>query len=180
MLKIIKQNWITCITLLFSIIMGILLLANPSSSALAIIVVAGILFLAWGIFDVIKYFRTYPEDAAEGFAFFSGITMIAVGLFCFFGSGWFIRVFPVLAVLYGLFQILIGFRKVQRFLDAFRAEEAFWYLKAISAGITLLFGFLIVLIPNMSLMSIWVFTGLTLIIEGIFDAVTIVLQSRME
>jgi len=52
------------------------------------------------------------------------------------------------------------------------------YLKAISAGISLLFGFIIVLNPAMTFMSIWVFTGITLIIEGVFDAVSLFLQQN--
>ena len=79
--------------------------------------------------------------------------------------------FPVLAVLYGLFQVLIGFRKLQRMVDALRLGRSLWWLRAISAGITLLFGFLIAFNPTMTMMSVWVFTGITLIIEGIFDAV---------
>ena len=105
---------------------------------------------------------------------------IAAGVFCLFKSGWFVGVFPVLAVLYGLFQILIGFIKLQRMVDALRVKQELWYLKAISSGITLLFGFLIIFNPGMTMMSIWVFTGITLIIEGILDAALIFLQVQKQ
>ena len=45
------------------------------------------------------------------------------------------------------------------------------FLSMTQTGITLLFGFLIAFNPTMTMMSVWVFTGITLIIEGIFDAV---------
>ena len=177
-MKFIKENWASLLTILFLVLVGILLLVDPATFGVTIIKVAGILFAALGIYDLVKYFRAEPAEAAKGQAFSSGVTMISIGCFCFFGSGWFKNVFPVLAVLYGLFQILIGFRKAQRTVDALRTKQPLWYLRAISAGITLLFGFIIVLNPGMTFMSIWVFTGITLIVEGVFDAVSLFLQQN--
>ena len=177
-MKFIKENWASLLTILFLVLVGILLLVDPATFGITIIKVAGILFAALGVFDLVKYFRAEPAEAAKGSAFYSGLTMLSAGCFCFFGSGWFVSVFPVLAVLYGLFQILIGFRKAQRTVDALRLKKPLWYLKAISAGISLLFGFIIVLNPGMAFMSIWVFTGVTLILEGVFDAVSLFLQQK--
>ena len=177
-MKFIKENGTTLLTILFLVLIGILLLIDPATYGITIIKVAGVLFAALGVFDLVKYFRAKPADAAKGQAFSSGVTMISIGCFCVFASGWFKDAFPVLAVLYGLFQILIGFRKLQRMVDALRLKQPLWYLRAISAGITLLFGFLIVLNPGMTFMSIWVFTGLTLIIEGVFDAAALFLQQK--
>lgn len=177
-MKFIKENLNALLTILFLVLIGILLLVDPATFGITIIKVAGILFAALGVFDLVKYFKADPAEAAKGQGFSSGVTMISIGCFCFFGSGWFKDVFPVLAVLYGLFQILIGFRKAQRTVDALRTKNPLWYLKAISAGISLLFGFIIVLNPAMTFMSIWVFTGITLIIEGVFDAVSLFLQQN--
>lgn len=177
-MKFIKENLNALLTILFLVLIGILLLVNPATFGVTIIKVAGVLFAALGVFDLVKYFRAAPAEAAKGQGFSSGVTMVSIGCFCFFGSGWFKDAFPVLAVLYGLFQILIGFRKSQRMVDALRMKQPLWYLRAISAGITLLFGFIIVLNPGMTFMSIWVFTGLTLIIEGVFDAAALFLQQK--
>ena len=177
-MKFIKENLNALLTILFLVLIGILLLVDPATFGITIIKVAGIFFAALGVFDLVKYFRAEPSEAAKGQSFSSGVTMISIGCFCIFGSGWFKDAFPVLAVLYGLFQILIGFRKAQRTVDALRTQNPLWYLKAISAGISLLFGFIIVLNPGMTFMSIWVFTGVTLIIEGVFDAVTLFLQQK--
>ena len=63
-------------------------------------------------------------------------------------------------------------------VDALRMKQNVWVMKAISTGITLIFGFVIVFNPNMTMMSVWVFTGLTMLLEGIFDAVALFLQER--
>ena len=177
-MKFIKENVNALLTILFLILIGILLLVDPATFGITIIKVAGVLFVALGVFDLVKYFRAEPSEAAKGQGFSSGAAMISIGCFCFFGSGWFKDAFPVLAVLYGLFQILIGFRIAQRTVDALRTKRPMWYLKAISAGISLLFGFIIVLNPGMTFMSIWVFTGITLIIEGVFDAASLFLHQK--
>ena len=98
-MKFIKQNWGAIITILFMILVGVLLLVNPATFAIGIIKVAGVVLFLWGIYDLIRYFRTPADVAARGSAFFSGITMITLGAYCFFGSDWFVNVFPVLAVL---------------------------------------------------------------------------------
>lgn len=177
-MKFLKENWSSILTIIFLIVVGILLLVNPATFGVIIIKIVGVLLAALGVYDLIKYFRAKPEEAAKGTAFNSGAILITVGLFCFFGSDWFVDVFPVLAVLYGLFQVLIGFRKLQQSVDALRMKQPMWYLKAISAGISLLFGFLIAFNPNMTMMSIWVFTGVTMIIEGVFDAVALGMQIK--
>ena len=177
-MKFLKENWMTILLSLFLIVVGILLLINPSSFGIIIIKAIGILLIIFGIFDIIKYFRTEPAEASKGSSFAFGTMMITLGLFCILGSQWFVDVFPILAVLYGLLQILIGFRKLQRTVDALRLKTPMWYLRAISAGITLLFGFLIAFNPYMTFISIWVFTALTMVIEGVFDAVILIMMLK--
>ena len=88
-MKIIKENLNALLTILFLVLIGILLLVDPATFGITIIKVAGVLFAALGIFDLIKYFRAEPAEAAKGSAFNSGMTMLSAGCFCFFGSGWF-------------------------------------------------------------------------------------------
>ena len=99
---------------------------------------------------------------------------------CLFSGNRFKEAFPLLVVLYGVFQVLLGYRKLQRMVDALRMKAELWWLKAISAGISLLFGYIIALNPGMKLMSIWIFTGLTMIIEGVFDAAAMVVQLKKQ
>ena len=101
-MKFIRQNRVMLTTIFFSVVMGILLLINPSASAIAMIRLAGALLFMLGILDTVRYFCTKPEEAAKGSKFFSGLTRVSAGSFCLFGAGWFLTAFPVLAVLYGL------------------------------------------------------------------------------
>ena len=64
-MKFIKQNWVAIITILFIILVGILLLVNPATFAIGIIKVAGAVLLLWGVYDLIRYFRTPAAAAAK-------------------------------------------------------------------------------------------------------------------
>ena len=85
-MKFIKENWASLLTILFLVLVGILLLVDPGTFGVVIIKVAGILFTALGVYDLIKYFRAAPEDAAKGSGFYSGAIMITAGVFCLFSG----------------------------------------------------------------------------------------------
>ena len=177
-MKFIKENLLTVITSATLFVVGMLLLINPVTFAVVLIRITGALLIVWGAFDFFRYFRTSPEEAAKGSNFYSGMTLSAVGIFCLFGADWFIKVFPVLAVLYGLFEIFVSFRLFQRMMDSMRQKRPLWYFKGITAGVTFIFGMIIVCNPEMTMINVWVFTGVTMMIEGILNAVTAIILSK--
>ena len=169
-MKFLKANWPSLLTILLLLTIGILLLVNPQFFSMLIVRVIGGLLIAGGGYYIFRYFRQTPEEAAKSQLFFNGSVFLAVGLFCLLASGWLLRAFPILAVIFGLLQILLGFYMVQKTVDDLRTKQPLWYLKAISAGISLVFGFIIASNPDMAFMDIWVFTGIALILEAVFDA----------
>ena len=178
MIRFIKQHAGTLLTILFLLIVGILLLVNPELFSLVIIRVCGALLILLGIVDIVRYFRAEAEQAAKGQSFFTGSILLTVGLTCLLGAQNFPDVFPMLAVLYGLLQILLGFRKLQQTVDTLRLKKGNWYLYAIASLISMLFGSIIVFNPTMNLLSIWIFTAISMIVEAVFDTVVLVLTLR--
>ena len=168
-IKFLKENWAAMLIALFLIAVGILLLVNPATFASAILKIAGAVLILCGGWDILKYFRTEAADAAKGSGFFSGITLASVGAFCIFSGNWMERAFPVMAVVYGIMQILFGYRSLQRMVDLLRMKKKLWWTMAISAALSLLLGFIIALNSEMTMIGIWVFTGISMIIEGIYD-----------
>ena len=71
-MKFLKENWSSILTIIFLIVVGILLLVNPATFGVIIIKIVGVLLAALGVYDLIKYFRAKPEEAAKGTAFNSG------------------------------------------------------------------------------------------------------------
>ena len=170
---LLKRHMRELITIVFLFAVGILLLVNPTAFASGLVKAAGVFLVALGALRIIRYFRTPPEAAAKGQDFFIGAIAVLGGLFCIIETGWFLSVFPTLAVIYGLVQLVLGFSKAQRMVDFLRMKFSLWYLPAISAVIYLVFGCIIVLNPEMTFISIWVFTGVTMILEAVFNAICI-------
>ena len=179
-MKTLKENWFNLLTILFLIVVGILLLINPLELSTLIIQVAGILIALFGLYRIFKYFWAKPEEAARNSDFFIGAVLISAGMFCLFSVSWFERVFPAFAVIYGILQILLGYQQLQQMIDRLRLKLPKWWLNGISAAISLLFGFLIVANPTMQLIDIWIFTGIAMILEGVFSVVVMILQHLKE
>ena len=178
MFKYLAKHIKECIALLALIVIGILLLINPELYAVTLIRVIGALLVVVGILRIIEYFRTEARTAAEGDDFAIGLIAIIVGCCCMFWQQWFVNTFPMLASFYGLFQLLLGFHKVQKTIDCLRLKYKLWYLVAATAVIYLIFGLVIVSDPGMTMMNVWTFTGVTMIIEGVAEAVTLYMMRK--
>ena len=157
------------------IVVGILLLIRPVEFTSGIIKAIGAVLLGTGAFYIIRYFRDDPEEAARKHDMFSGLLAVLIGGFCIFGNDWWLRAFPVLAAFFGLLQLLMGLMKAQTMFNALRAGIASWYVYAIAAGLALICGAISLAHPGVLAEGIWLFTGIALILQGLFDAACLVL-----
>ena len=110
---LLRRHMRELVIIVFLLAVGILLLVNPAAFASWLVKVAGLFLMVLGALRIIRYFRTEAEAAAKGQDFFIGIIAILGGLFCVIKTSWFLSVFPTLAVIYGLLQLVLGFSKVQ-------------------------------------------------------------------
>lgn len=176
-MNFIKKNLSSIVACLIETIVGILLLVNPVGFTSGIIVVIGILLLAGGFAEVVRYFRAETAVAVIGKNLARGLLYMIAGFFCIFNYDWFIMTFPVLTILYGVANLIAGLFKVQFTVDAIRLK-ARWGWAAISALVTLVFAAVIILNPFSSTVALWMFIGITLIVEAVIDLVSIIISGR--
>lgn len=163
---------------LAELIIGILLLINPVGFTSGIIVTLGVVMLFWGVGSVIKYFCTKPEKAAADRSLEKGLTTLLAGAFCTFRSHWFLATFPVLTWIYGVVILLIGMKKLQWMADSIRLKRSRWFLAGISAAASILCGIVIITSPFRTTALLWMFIGISLIVEAIFDMVGAIFGNR--
>lgn len=175
-MKVKNLDWNGIITGLVELLVGILLLINPIGFTSGIIIVVGIALCAIGVKSIITYFRKDAGQAVLSQELSKGLIFLVVGLFCAFKTEWFIVTFPILTLLYGVVMLLAGLRKIQFMVDMIRLKSKRWYLAAISAALTLLCAVIILLDPFGATEALWIFTAVTLIVEAVFDFVTIILN----
>ncbi len=173
-----KQNGSAIILCIIEVVVGVLLLVDPVGLTTSIIIAAGVAFMLAGLLDVIRYFRCSPEEAAVGQLLMRGLLALLAGGFCAFNPGWFIVTFPVIAILYGIAVLIGGLGKVQITMDMLRAKHSKWWLAAINAVISIACALVIIGNPFSSAIALWWFAGISLIVEGVFDLVTLILRRK--
>ena len=163
---------------LVEVIIGILLLVNPIGFTSGIIIAFGIVLMIMGISTTIKYFRTEPEEAAVSQILVKGLLMLLAGAFCAFNSHWFIATFPVLTLVYGVVILITGITKVQWTIDIIRMKRSKWFWAAISAAISIVCGVVIITSPFSTTAVLWMFIGISLIVEAVFDMIGSIFGNR--
>ncbi|MBQ9148067.1 MAG: DUF308 domain-containing protein [Oscillospiraceae bacterium] len=173
-----KRNLSSMAMSLVEVIIGILLLVNPIGFTSGIIIAFGIVLMIMGIGTTIRYFRTEPEEAAVGQIFAKGLLMFLAGAFCAFNSHWFIATFPVLTLVYGVVILIMGITKIQWTMDIIRMKRSKWFWAAISAAISIVCGVVIITSPFSTTAVLWMFIGISLIVEAVFDMIGSIFGNR--
>ena len=175
--KIMKKhsNLVTCIA---ELVIGILLLINPVGFTRGIIIALGIPLALQGIGSIVSYIREKPQAASEGNLLAKGLLLTCGGLFCMFRSSWFIAAFPVLTVLYGVMTLVTAFGKLQWTADLLRMKHKYWFIALINALLSLVLAILIMTNPFGSTAVLWVFIGISMIVESVVDVVTLVFEKK--
>lgn len=154
---------------LVEVIIGILLLINPVGFTSGIIVTFGIVLMIMGISTTLKYFWTDAVEASVRQLLVKGLLLLLSGAFCTFCSRWFLVTFPILTLIYGVVILVAGITKLQWTIDMIRMKRSRWFFVAISAAASVLCGIVIVSNPFASTAAVWMFIGISLIVEAAFD-----------
>lgn len=165
---------------LAEMIIGILLLVNPVGFASGIIVVLGAVLMVVGVSSIIRYFRTEPEAAAVSQTLVKGLVELLLGTLCVVNSHWFIATFPVLTLVYGVGILITGLTKLQWMVDIIRMKRGRWLLIAISAAASILCGVVIITNPFSTTAVLWIFIGISLIVEAVFDIIAALFTNKEE
>lgn len=173
-MKSLKANLHGILMSAFEVLVGVLLIIDPVGFTSGIIVAVGIVLVLGGIWQVVRYFRAEPEEAAKEQALLIGMIMLLGGAFFALSSNWLINAFPLLTILYGIGILVSGLMKVQWTVDKLRMKKNDWYLMAVSTLVSLVCSALILWNPFATMATLWKFTAITLILEAVFDLIAII------
>ncbi len=173
-----KENMNGIVVCLFELVVGILLTINPIGFTTGIITIAGIVLMLIGLINSVKYFKADVDEAATAQYLTKGLIIMAAGVFCAFKSQWFIVTFPVLTMIYGVVVLLTGIGKVQLTVDMLRRKNKKWFLALISTVLSIACAVVILNNPFSSTAVLWMFTGISLIVESILDIVMLIVGKR--
>lgn len=177
-MKSLKESANSIALCLFELVVGILLMINPIGFTSGIIKIAGVVMLALGVVEIVKYFRADVSEAAVSQTLTKGILFLLGGLFCILKTEWFIVTFPVLTIIYGVVILVAGIGKIQLTVDMLRQKNQKWFWAAISAVVSVVCAVVILRSPFTSATVLWTFTGISLIAEGVLDMITMFIRKR--
>lgn len=177
-MSVIKRSLSGIAMSLAELLIGILLLINPVGLSTAVIIIFGIALMLLGLNHTVRYFFTEPEKAADGQLLAKGLIAFLAGNFCAFRSHWFLAAFPVLTVLYGAVILAFGLIKLQWMMDTIRMKRSRWIWAGIGAGVSILCGAVIIADPFHSAGVMWMFIGISLMVEAFFDMMAAVFGNR--
>lgn len=173
-----KRNAAKILLAVGQIVVGILLLINPTGFTAGILIAAGVAAVVAGIFSIVKYVRLPAVQAASEQCLTRGILLIGIGVFAICKYDWFISVFSILAVLYGLGILLSSIARIQWTVDMLRVHRPYWWLMGIDAAVMALLGILIIANPFAAVSVPWVFVAIALFVGAVIDLAYVVMDVR--
>ena len=177
-MKFLKNNIGGIAMCLLELLVGTLLLINPVGFTSGIIMGAGLVLILIGIVCIIKYFRAEPEEAAKEQNLLKGLIALLAGGFCALRAEWFVITFPVITLIYGLVILITGLGKIQWTVDIIRQKKPKWFLCGLSALVSTVCGLVIIAAPFTTTAVLWMFTGISLIVDACFDIPALILTNK--
>lgn len=162
---------------IFEILVGVLLLIDPMAFTSGIIIALGAILLFASVICIFKYFHAEIEEAIPNQMLFKGLILMILGAFCIFGNSYILEIFELLNALYGVGILLIGLYKIQKTVDMVRLNKEKWNYSAISAVLTVACAAVILFNP-FEKEGIWIFIGISFILEAIIDAVAVLFGDK--
>ena len=176
MITFFRKNLSNLILCLGELVVGILLLVNPEGFTQAIIMALGTAVALLGLFNIVRYFRTNPVQAATERRLAYGLGQLALGAFCLGKADWLVGLFPVLTRLYGAAVLVLALFRIQQFVDVRRLGLAKGLFSGISALFTLLYAAMILFIPEIT----WIFVAIMLLLEAAMDILILIFERKVQ
>ncbi|MCI8416802.1 MAG: hypothetical protein HFI33_04735 [Lachnospiraceae bacterium] len=141
-------------------------MVHPELSAKAVCYLTGGLFTACGAMKLVGYWSKDLYRLAFQFDLAFGLLSLLLGLVMIFHSASIIRLVYFTT---GMVALTDGLLKVQTALDSRRFGIPQWWLIAVTALLTILFGLLLIVRPFAGGMWLLRLMGLTILLEGILN-----------
>ena len=173
-MRIAKIGYIL-ISLLFCAL-GILLIVTPAVSQTAFGIGVGCALIVFGAVKLIGYFSRDLFRLAFQYDLASGILLILLGSALLISPD---RMSAVFGTLWGILILADSLLKLQISLDARRFGLTRWWLILAGAGISALFGILLLFRPTESIRVMTVLFGLSCLADGVLNLGTVLCAVRI-
>ena len=157
---------------LVTVALGLSLIIWTEEAIRIICLAAGILMIAYGLYEIIRYFSGSNQDIFRR-GIVSGVLTAGFGLICILDP---VQVGNLIGILIGIGLLVDALFKLQCGLNMIRLKFRYGWLITLLGGAALAMAALTISMPKMAL--IW--PGIMLLIDGIADIVTLIMLRRWQ
>ncbi len=161
------MKWQSMLTAALFVIMGIVLIVYPETTAETMCYVVGIAGVVIGIFTVLAYvFRDVQKNYYRN-DFIVGMMEILLGAFILYKADLIIELIPCVL---GMLVVISGIGKLQNCIDLRQMKSGDGLPFLIMAVVIMVFGILLVIDPFDDTEVLYILIGVGLLVSGITDA----------
>ena len=151
---------------MLAIIIGILFIALPETSANVLCTISGIMLAAVGAVSLVAAFSGPGTDKHS---LILGIALMLAGVFCIVRPA---SVMSILAAIFGIFIVIDGTITLIDAIDCAKAKIEGWFVIMLISLVSIALGAVVMFVGSNTLMYI---AGIGLIVEGVLVIVTLCL-----
>ncbi len=159
-----KSRWFPLVVGLVSIVFGILLLLTPQARMENIALFIGLAVALYGLFSVVVAIMNRDNKKLFLTDLLFGVVLIILAILIFANLALIGKYLPTLV---GFLMILSSLAEIVRSFSLKNAGLKSWWLGIVPAVVVLILGFVFLLKPGFVGASFGIFTGITLVINGI-------------
>ena len=160
---------------LFEIAIGVMLIINPVAFTRATIIILGVLLLILGIIFLVRFIKAKKAEEGGVGSLVGAIVALILGLiFTAFSGGVLGVVMNFLPVVYAVILLIFGINKIVSFFVAKNSDHSVSWLNLISGAAALVLSIVIIFYPAESTVTVWIITGIGLLVEAAFDIIAII------
>lgn len=156
--------------------LGVFMMFRPETSAYALCIACGVLFILLGVIKLVGYFSKDLYRLAFQFDLAFGIFMFTVGIVMLSRPG---EMMNLICVILGLCILADGLFRIQTSLNARHFGLPLWWLILVWAIVTGALGFLLLLRPGIGGRALMILTGAAMTADGLLTIDTIVTSVKI-
>lgn len=159
-----RSKWFPLVIGILSLILGVIGILYPKGRMESIALLAGIVFLVYGLLQIINGIRVKDNTAMRVVSVVLGLIAIVLAILDFANLQLIGKYLPTLA---GFFMIICAITDLVPSFALLKSGRKNWWYSALPAIILLVLGFIFLLMPGYVGQAFGILVGIALVINGV-------------
>ncbi len=176
-MRSLMKNLPIILLLLFELVVGIMLFGQANDITRIVICVFGGILIVLGVVNMARYVKAKNNGESNAFALTTSVVMMVIGVAAPI-IAFVIRDYSKIgAIIYGVIMVIAGVFKIGLFIDNRKALVPVNFMHMISGLLSIVLGAVVIVLRALKIGdSLWIFTGIMLLVLAAADIASIVIN----